>query len=155
MILIKNLKCKRQIIWRGLTAKEEIFTAVREQGKSMLYCFQFWGEMSAYLRLALRTKHTWVKSTKITRNALQINKFSKCCNTYMCNKRGNVGEGSDGPYLSHTNGVALWKLMWVWVNLLDYLQEGFKKFKCWVLLRWFNAFLHEGECWTEGKCLFQ
>lgn len=48
-----------------------------EQGKSMLYCLQLWTEMSAYLLLPLGTKHTSVKRTKITKNALWINKYSK------------------------------------------------------------------------------
>lgn len=64
MILIKNLKCTLQIIWKGLTAKEEIFTKYscereRERGNSTLCCLQFWKEMSAYLRLPLRTKQEW------------------------------------------------------------------------------------------------
>ena len=40
------------------------------------YTVQFWKEMSAYLRVPLSTKHTRVESTKITGNALQINKYS-------------------------------------------------------------------------------
>lgn len=74
----------RQIIWRGLRARDKIFTAVREREKGMhckLWCLEFWKEMSAYLRLPLRTKHTRVKNTKITRNVLQTNKYSKYHNT--------------------------------------------------------------------------
>lgn len=59
MILIKSWSAPRQIIWRDLTAKEEIFTkySCERAGKSTLYFLQFWQEMSAYLVFPLWTKH--------------------------------------------------------------------------------------------------
>lgn len=62
---------------------------------------------------SLRETHS--KST----NTLNITIQTK----QMCNKRGNVGEGSDGPYFSNTGGVALSMGMSVWVCLLHYLSS--------------------------------
>lgn len=57
-----------QIIRRGLRARDKIFTAVRERGRGthcMMYCCQIYGRPAR------------VKSTKIGRNVLPMNKYAE------------------------------------------------------------------------------